>query len=46
MYPYYYWEDGESSWGEPEQVANCILNAHTGMQLFVQPEYYGYKGMG
>ena len=41
-----YQKDAESSWGEPERVANCIWNAHTDMQLFVQPNYYGYTGMG
>ena len=39
-------KDTESSWGEPERVANCIWNAHTDMQLFVQLAYYGYTGMG
>ena len=29
-------------WG----VADCIWDAHTNMQLFVQPDYYGYTGMG
>ena len=42
----YYWKDAESSWGEPERVANCIWNTHTDMQLFVQADYYGYTGMG
>ena len=34
-----YQEDAESSWGEPERVADCIWDAHTDMQLFVQPDY-------
>ena len=42
-----YLKDVESSWGEPERVPDCIWNAHTDMmQLFVQPDYYGYTGMG
>ena len=31
--------DAESYWGEPEQIADCIWDAHTDMQLFVQPDY-------
>ena len=27
------------------QAANCIWNAHIDMQLFIQPDLYGYKGM-
>ena len=36
----------ESSWGEPEWVANCIWNAYTGMQLFVQLDHYGLHEYG
>ena len=32
----------ESSWGNPERVADCIWDAHTDMQLFIQLDYYGY----
>ena len=49
-----YQKDAESSWGEPERVAaqiiymvaDCTWDVHTDMQLFVQPDYYGYTGMG
>ena len=41
-----YQKDAESSWGEPESVADCIWDAHTDMQLFVQLDNYGYTGMG
>ena len=37
---------GNNTWAKPERVADYIWKAHTDMQLFVQPDYYGYTGMG
>ena len=39
-------EDAESSWGEPERVADCIWDTYTDLQLFIQPDYCGYTGTG
>ena len=41
-----YYKDAELSCGKPEQVADCIWDAYTDIQLFVQPGLLWLHGSG